>query len=43
MDKEKSTPPEAELSLSLLENGLDFVLRGLDELFGEDYSLKSVL
>lgn len=28
------------LSLSLLENGLDFILKGLIELFGEDHSRK---
>lgn len=36
-----TTPPESELSLSLLENGLDFIVKGLDELFGENQALKN--
>ena len=35
-----TTPPESELSLSLLENGLDFIVKGLDELFGENHVLR---
>lgn len=36
-----TTPPESQLSLSLLENGLDFIVKGLDELFGENHTLKN--
>jgi hypothetical protein len=41
MSKETNPPPESQLSLSLLENGLDFILKGLDELFGENHTLKN--
>jgi hypothetical protein len=34
-------PSESQLSLSLLENGLDFILKGMDELFGENHALKN--
>lgn len=37
----QTPPPEADLSLSLLENGLDFILKGMDELFGENHVLKN--
>lgn len=41
MSKDTSPPPKSQLSLSLLENGLDFILKGLDELFGENHALKT--
>lgn len=42
MTKKMTTPPlESQLSLSLLENGLDFILKGMDELFGENHTLKN--
>jgi hypothetical protein len=40
MNKE-TTASEPEFSLSLLENGLDFIVKGLDELFGENHELKN--
>jgi hypothetical protein len=39
--KNQKPPPEAQISLSLLENGLDFILKGMDELFGENHALKN--
>jgi hypothetical protein len=32
---------ESQLSLSLLDNGLDFIVKGLNELFGDDHILKN--
>lgn len=39
MSKETTITPESQLSLSLLENALDYINKGYDELFGEDYAL----
>lgn len=37
MDSEKL---DADLEIKLLDNGIDFILRGIDELFDSDYELK---
>lgn len=40
MSSDLSANSEHELSLSLLENGLDFIVKGLDELYGKGHLLK---